>query len=260
MMNILRGMVIAFAMYSRLPMPRVDWTPPALRYALWMLPLVGLIEGSLLLCWWQLALFAGIDGMLLPAGLVLLPVLYTGGIHLDGFCDTADALASHADRARKLAILKDSHIGAFAAIGLGCYLLLDWALWDALALSWRTMGMVVLGTALVRMMGAASLILLPKARPDGLGQTFAAPVSSRATWVWLCMTTLLLGGGLLACSLGGGLWVLAGLGILCLAYRRMALRQFGGVTGDLSGWLVEMGGLTLLFLLVIGQRMGVIAR
>ena len=37
---------------------------------------------------------------------------------MDGFCDTCDALASHQDRARKLEILKDSRVGAFAVLGL----------------------------------------------------------------------------------------------------------------------------------------------
>ena len=61
----------------------------------------------------------------------LLPLLVTGGIHLDGFLDVADARSSHQSRARKLEILKDSHVGAFAVIAMGCYLLLYTALWSA---------------------------------------------------------------------------------------------------------------------------------
>ena len=48
---------------------------------------------------------------------------------MDGLCDTADALASHQTREKKLEILKDSHTGAFAVIGCCAYLLLTFALW-----------------------------------------------------------------------------------------------------------------------------------
>ena len=65
---------------------------------------------------------------ILAAGICVLPILVTGGIHLDGFCDTADALASHQDTEKKLQILKDPHMGAFAAIWLGCYFIAQLAL------------------------------------------------------------------------------------------------------------------------------------
>ena len=52
-------------------------------------------------------------------------LLVTGGIHLDGFMDTTDARSSYGDREKKLAILKDSHVGAFAVIGCSFYLILS---------------------------------------------------------------------------------------------------------------------------------------
>ena len=50
-----------------------------------------------------------------------IPILITGGFHVDGFLDTCDALHSYQPRERKLEILKDSHIGAFAVIMLALY-------------------------------------------------------------------------------------------------------------------------------------------
>lgn len=54
----------------------------------------------------------------------VLPILLTGGIHMDGFMDTMDALHSYQDRERKLEILKDSHVGAFACLSLICEMFL----------------------------------------------------------------------------------------------------------------------------------------
>lgn len=52
---------------------------------------------------------------------LVLPVIVTGGIHVDGYMDTSDAIHSYGDREKKLSILKDSHIGAFAVIRLLVY-------------------------------------------------------------------------------------------------------------------------------------------
>lgn len=62
--------------------------------------------------------------------MTLLPVLVNGGIHMDGFLDTMDALNSYGSREKKLEILKDSRTGAFAVIGFGLYLVASLALWS----------------------------------------------------------------------------------------------------------------------------------
>ena len=51
-------------------------------------------------------------------------LLVTGGIHMDGYMDTMDALHSYGSREKKLEILKDSHIGAFAVIMTVLYVLI----------------------------------------------------------------------------------------------------------------------------------------
>lgn len=75
----------------------------------------------------------GVPDLLRGAVLCLLPAAVTGGIHLDGYCDTVDALASHGTPARRQEILKDPHIGAFGVIRLCGYFLLSFALWTTLA-------------------------------------------------------------------------------------------------------------------------------
>ena len=102
-----------------------------MRYALCAFPLVGLAIGLAQILW------AAVCGLGLPPvlrgmGLCLLPVWLTGGIHLDGYADTCDARASFASPARRQEILRDPHLGAFAAIRLGAYFIADFALWTAL--------------------------------------------------------------------------------------------------------------------------------
>ena len=119
-----QGFWIACSMYSRFPVPQTRWTRAGMKYALCFFPLVGAAIGACvcLMAWLARKLslgsvaFAGIG--------TALPLLLTGGIHMDGFLDTVDARSSCQPRERKLEILKDPHTGAFAIIGCGVYLLL----------------------------------------------------------------------------------------------------------------------------------------
>ena len=118
-MWLLNAMIIAIAMYSKIPMPRVDWNEKNMRYAMCFFPLVGVIIGV-----WEIVagnlitVWKGEGTFFYAVVLTLIPVFITGGIHLDGFADTMDAKSSYGDREKKLQILKDPHTGAFAIISL----------------------------------------------------------------------------------------------------------------------------------------------
>ena len=91
-----------------------------MRYALCAFPLIGAVIGALVCLWRFVCLRMEFSEWILAAGICVLPVLVTGGIHLDGFCDTADALASHQDTEKKATdFQRIPHMGAFAAIWLG---------------------------------------------------------------------------------------------------------------------------------------------
>lgn len=123
-MNGLYSLLIAVSMYSKFPVPTVNWTRERMGYVMCWFPVVGVIEG-LALWFWQWAGgrlgFTDAGNALVAAAL---PLIVTGGIHMDGFLDTMDAIHSYGDREKKLEILKDPHVGAFAVIGCGGYLLL----------------------------------------------------------------------------------------------------------------------------------------
>ncbi len=117
-MTLLETAAVAFAMFSAVPVPQPVWNEKNMRYALCAFPLVGVVCG---LAWWGWAALAArlsFPLLLRAAGLCLAPVLVTGGIHLDGYADTCDALASCAAPEKKQEILKDPHCGAFAVIRL----------------------------------------------------------------------------------------------------------------------------------------------
>ena len=116
MKRIYASFVIAFSTYSKIPMPQVEWSEANMRHTLSFFPLVGAVLGLLFCAAARICALLNLGPVLTAAVLTALPVLLTGGIHLDGYCDTIDALSSHAPREKKLQILKDSNAGAFAVI------------------------------------------------------------------------------------------------------------------------------------------------
>ena len=254
----MKSVIIAFAMYSKLPMPRVDWEKKALSWALCWFPLVGLFIGAALWLWLALAHWLGFGDIFTAAFALLLPIALSGGIHLDGFCDTCDALSSHQSREKKLEILKDSHTGAFAIICCGLYLLVFFACWCEVAAVGRAALVLALGPVLSRSLSGLFAVTLPNARGTGLLATFTGPMDTAKArgvmviWVVACAAALLW----LDLWTGGA--ALLGAGLTCLYYRVMSARQFGGVTGDLAGFFLQICELAMVLAVVLAQKIEVL--
>jgi len=250
---ILRSAATAFSLFSRVPMPKTAWQPENMRYALASLPLIGVFMGLVLAAWWGVCKWLSFDSILLAAGIALLPLLVTGGIHLDGFCDTVDALSSHAEPERKREILKDPHVGAFAAIGVCAYLLAYFALATELMDKSGSILLLFLIPAASRAV-AGYISVSIKSAGEGLlsAMQTAAPEGSakKVLAVWMAV----LGIAMLAVSPFAGLFVVL-TGALCgWLVRRMAVRQFGGMSGDISGFLIQTCELAMLGALILTQR------
>ena len=159
----MRAIIIMFATYSRIPMPRVEWEEKSRRRAICAFGLVGVVIGVLLLGLLRAGGALGIPSAALSCLVIAVPVLVTGGIHLDGFIDTSDARASYADKEEKLRILKDPHVGAFGIIRLLLYLLLVFAGMEILItrqMSGRLRLAAVLIPVLSRIMPGMSIMTL----------------------------------------------------------------------------------------------------
>ena len=124
----LNSLFSAFLMYSRIPMPKTEWKEENRRYSLGFFPLIGVVICGILAFWRWLCLEKGLGDIFFSVGAVCIPVLVTGGIHVDGFCDVTDARSSFASREKRLEILSDPHIGSFAVIRIILYFLLQMAL------------------------------------------------------------------------------------------------------------------------------------
>ena len=249
MRELLRSCAIAFSTYSRIPMPMVEWNEKNMRHTLAFFPLVGAAVGA---AFWGAGALCGLldAGPILRAGvLTAAPALVTGGIHLDGYCDTVDALASHASREKKLVILKDSSAGAFAVIWCCVWFLAYFSLLTEA----ESLPTLAAGFVLSRALSARAIERLPSARA-GMGAALKS--GSRFPW-WVLAVYLVLCGG--AVWLWGeplaALAALAAAALFYFYYKSMAMRQFGGFTGDLAGWFLQVCELVILAAVVLTERM-----
>ena len=246
---------IALAMYSKLPAKRVEWDKKSLSWALCWFPAVGVAAGALLFGWLWLAGVLGLGAPLRAAVALLIPIAISGGIHVDGFCDTADALGSHQTREKKLEILKDSHTGAFAVFCCGLYLILFFAAWcQAETASLRSAGAMALTPVLSRSLSGLAAVTQPNARGSGLLATFTAPMDCAkarvvlAVWIGSCAVAMVC-----LSPWTGGAAVLAAAGSF-FYYIAMSRRQFGGVTGDLAGYFLQVCECAMVLLAALAQR------
>jgi len=257
-MNILRSIVMAFCMFSRIPMPMVEWKNENMRYMLCAFPLVGAVIGVALWLWQLLSAALGFGPLLWAAGLTLLPVAVTGGIHMDGFCDVSDALASHAPAEKKRAILKDSHTGAFAIITLGCYLLLYAALATEMPVTGRSALLLGLMHVLSRILSGTISLVYPKSDGEGLLRTFTLSADKKPAVAILLILLLLCTAALvLVRPVTGAAMVLGGL-LTALWTKRLSAKQFGGMSGDLSGYFLQLAELIMLLCCVATSKVVVL--
>ena len=250
-MTILQTIAVAFAMFSALPVPQFEWNEKNMRYAMCAFPLIGLVCGGL----WCLCGVLPLPDMARAAAFCLVPVAVTGGIHLDGYADTSDALSSYGDREKKLEILKDSHCGAFAVIRLCSYFVAYFGLCGSVQFTPRVGLCWTLALVLERAFSGLAVAAFPMAKNTGLAHTFATAADRTAVRNVLAVLAVLLCGALLA--LGGGALAAAAI-LLFLWYHHVAVQQLGGITGDLAGWFLQKTELWMLAALCACQWGGLL--
>lgn len=240
----MKPLLLAIQFLTRLPTPALssptseDWGRSALVY-----PLVGLLLGLILA---GLQFIVSASEPLLQAALLLAAwVLLTGGLHLDGLADSADAwVGGHGDRLRTLEIMKDPRSGPAAVAVVVLVLLLKFVALTVL-LQAHVWVVLLLAPLLGRTALLGMLLSAPYVRAGGLGAAIAGHLPRKAAFLLLLATAL--GAGfvphgwkaLLAVLLVG--WLL----------RRAFLARLGGVTGDTLGATVELAEAAALLALAV---------
>ena len=181
-------LALAFQFLTILPWPRVQVRHPAdLGGSMAFYPIVGATLGSVLVGVYGVGSEVFPDGVLRPA-LVVLLIILTGGLHLDGLADVCDGFYAGHTKADALRIMKDPHLGTMAVVGIISVLMMKVVLLSHLP------GMLLYSALLIfpaisRGGMVWGMWMAPYARPEGgTGEAFFRTLGRRQVWL---ATTLL---------------------------------------------------------------------
>lgn len=252
MKNMFWGILLAFQFLTRIPIPiSCPWNTDSLKWALRSYSLVGLCIGATIL-----ALGMFLENML-PTGLVSLCLLtlwvgLTGGLHLDGWMDVADAVGSNASVEKKWQIMKDPHVGSFGILAL------------LFLLAWKAAFIYMIvemsnGTPIVPLTIWFGLLLIPAwARFSALLFMFIMPTVKKEglAWQWkkhLSLYDLMIASVPIFLVMLLEPLFLGVLGLLQILfipiYSMWVYRSFQGMNGDFIGTAIEGGELWGLLVL-----------
>lgn len=227
---------------TQLQLTRRDaWFPDEFARSVKFFPVIGFIIGGLMTWIVYAERWAHLPQVLSGVLLLAAELFFIGTLMYDGFMDTCDGLFSGRNRARKLEIMQDSHVGANAVIGVSVLLLTKAALLMSMPAVLLPDLVVVMYVA-TRTFMVLYIIHFPNARPGGLGAMFKQGATTASTVLAFALAALFI-------YLTGPLYFLPAavtllLGLLLAWYIKVLL---GGLTGDTLGFLTECGDVFFLF-------------
>ncbi len=247
-MSILKACIIAFGTYSKFPVPYFEWKEKDMKYSICFFPFVGVLLGAAEWLWFWICVNYGMGSLFKAAGAVIINILVTGGIHIDGYMDTMDALHSYQPVEKKLEILKDAHIGAFAVIMLSVLLL---AYNGALpGIDFNNVPLFASTFVFSRILSGLSVVLFKGAKKGGMLYAFSSSAQKKVVCISLVMEFLFMAAGTIWIYKIKAVFVIVAMLIVFIYYRYKSYKEFGGITGDLAGWFLCLSEMVAVILCV----------
>jgi len=219
-------------------------------------PLVGLLLGAILAgINWLLSLI--LPPSIVNAVIIIVLVLLTGALHIDGFIDTCDALFGRRTVQERWQIMSDSRVGGFGVVGAFCLLLLVYVSLGGIPETGK-MTALILMPALSRWSIVYAIFAFPYAKPAGLGKIF----KEQANWKKLTLATSFALAATLGLLIAEGLvLIFAGLALIFMVWVVAAAaglflqRKFAGLTGDSYGAINEVTQVFVLLYFCLALRL-----
>ncbi len=242
----MKGFLIALQFLTRIPVTvKGNIEEEDLLQSVYFYPVIGLIIGIIIFF-----IYGAVTGVL-PLGvrpvIVLASLVFlSGGLHLDGFMDTMDALGSGAEKERALEIMRDSRVGAFGVLGVVVLLLVKFSFL-------QNISTVVLPEVLLvmpvfsRLAAVISMPLADYAREGyGLGKVLVDKVSWKEVFV-TTVFSLVVGVFIMGMKVFSIFLVLV---VFLWLWNRYLKKRIGGITGDTLGAVIEMAEVLILAIML----------
>jgi len=254
--KIMDSLILAMSMFTTCPLPRREYDSSSLSYMMAFFPLTGLYIAAIGAAVYYLSAWLEISSILRAALILLALIAASGGIHLDGFADAADAFFSRRDAEKMLEIMHDVHLGAFAVLALFSVLLLQFAALQSIltGAEQRLMAAAFILPVFSRSLSGLYSISLPSARSDGMHYDYRQRSSGTVRSILIAFLLLSSGGIVLSAHYSGVITVVLA-ALLSWFFARFSLRKFAGATGDLAGFLLVLLETTALLTLALSHSL-----
>lgn len=245
-MDFLKSIVIAFSFFTTIPMPMIEWTDGRMKYVPLVLPAVGAVIGGLAFGIWKLLNVVNAGSLLSAVILCVFFIFITGGVHMDGLMDSADAYFSRREKERKLEIMKDSRVGAFAVIALLVVVLLKVTFLYELFEAGKSIGLLLLFIPVMsRLLQPAMLYFFPFAKEEGLAKMYGVNLNKKFGYILLAIFAVVTGAVLFIN--GAKALLIPGVALLYFSFYYLSVKKnFGGITGDLLGAFLEVSEMLMI--------------
>lgn len=238
MKNSMYGFLLAIQFLSRIPIPfSCPWNKETSKWALRSYPVVGLLLGTIITVI-ALSLHSYLPEVMLVLLIMTLWVWLTGGLHLDGWMDVADAVGSNAPVEKKWQIMKDPHVGSFGILAL--VFLLSWKgmfIYTILDISYELIYVLFVILPLSRVSAVLLLVMIPTAKREGLAWEWKKHV--KGLDVFLAFLPILV----VFLFLPSYLFLFPAYLLFIVLFGLWVKHIFKGINGDLLGTVIEGGEL-----------------
>jgi adenosylcobinamide-GDP ribazoletransferase len=241
---------LTLGFFTTLPVKYVEWTEEDNKYMPLFIPFVGIVIAVLFYLLLLLLNILDLSYILSSIIVVVFFIFITGGLHLDAFMDTCDAHFSRRDISRKLEIMTDSNIGAFAAVFFVVLMLVKFGVLHDLFLNDIPIYSLIIIPVISRLFQSLLLLNSPFAKEDGLARMYGS-LHKKYQWYFLLYFALIIIVGVLLQQIILYSILVFVCALYMFVYKRFAIKQFGGITGDVIGAYIEISEVLLLITILI---------
>ncbi len=254
-MNFVKSFFICLSMFSTVPMIQIKWNDKNMKYILYFLPLIGILLGLAEYLLYVVSLYLGLSSILYATLSVAIIVLLTGGIHLDGYADTIDAIFCHGDIKKRRQVLSDAHTGAFAIIYTIIYFLVLFGSFENMYSETLSIFMFILIFTVSRISILFLITFVPSSVQSGLLYMFSSKENKKSLFIYALLSISIL--LFLAYILMGYKFMLILLLILVIISIILVKnfnKLFGGISGDLAGFSICIYEIAIILLCSISRH------
>lgn len=245
-MILFESFLVTLSFFSAIPVKILDWTNERIRFIPIMMGFVGMVIAVILVIAFS---FINTEPMIQSLLFIFLYTMLTGGLHNDALMDTSDAHFSRRDIERKLEIMTDSRVGAFAVMSYVNYIILFFVvMYFYFILNVELLLLILIlfnSRALVGVMNYN----LKYAKEDGLAKMYSTTLKQSDKY-WLYLFIIVLNGYSIYLNVSYGLVIVSGI-VFYHLYKRFMYKQFNGITGDLLGTFVLLSELIMAGAIIV---------